>query len=121
MTTNTEKLAARRAVKNAVKKGSLIPQPCEVCGEPAEAHHEDYKKRLEVRWLCKIHHLDALKIRELAFSGIPQKEIAASYGLSKGHVSMIVNGRTWNTRPYARKQRTPTLRQIRAVGHRQGT
>ena len=32
-------------------------QPCEICGAPiAEAHHDDYSKPWEVRWLCKRHH-----------------------------------------------------------------
>jgi hypothetical protein len=47
---------ARRAVGSAVKRGKLVPQPCEVCGAEAQAHHEDYTKPLEVRWLCYKHH-----------------------------------------------------------------
>ena len=35
----------------------LERQPCEVCGEKAEAHHPDYSKPLDVRWLCKRHHM----------------------------------------------------------------
>jgi hypothetical protein len=39
--------------------GRLIRQPCEVCGEKkVEAHHDDYDKPLDVRWLCKAHHTD---------------------------------------------------------------
>ncbi len=49
------KKAARRAVTYAISTGSLIPQPCEVCGEKAWAHHDDYTKPLEVRWLCPVH------------------------------------------------------------------
>ena len=31
--------------------------PCEVCGElKVEAHHDDYYKPFEVRWLCGHHH-----------------------------------------------------------------
>jgi hypothetical protein len=55
-----EKAAARTAVMTAIRNGSLIRQPCEVCGEPkAQAHHEDYSKPLEVRWLCFRHHREA--------------------------------------------------------------
>lgn len=37
-------------------KGTLKRQPCEVCGRKGEAHHEDYKKPLEIIWLCHKHH-----------------------------------------------------------------
>jgi DNA-directed RNA polymerase subunit RPC12/RpoP len=47
---------AHGIVSAAVRSGELLPQPCEVCGETAEAHHEDYEKPLEVNWLCKKHH-----------------------------------------------------------------
>jgi hypothetical protein len=49
--------AARAAVYNAVKRGSLVRLPCEVCGEPkSQGHHDDYSKPLSVRWLCRTHH-----------------------------------------------------------------
>lgn len=46
------------SVANAIRDGKLIPRPCEVCGteEFVHAHHEDYSKPLEVKWLCGIHH-----------------------------------------------------------------
>lgn len=50
------KARARRMVSNAVRDGRLIPLPCESCGAKAEAHHPDYSKPLEVRWLCFAHH-----------------------------------------------------------------
>lgn len=45
-------------VRTAVKYGKLEKQPCEVCGttKNVDAHHDDYEKPLEVRWLCKSHH-----------------------------------------------------------------
>ena len=51
---------ANRIVERAVKKGVLIPQPCEVCGaiELIGGHHDDYNKPLTVRWFCKKHHFD---------------------------------------------------------------
>lgn len=56
---NRVKRAADAVVKTARRAGTLIPQPCEVCGlrqSKSEAHHEDYAKPLEVRWLCRYHH-----------------------------------------------------------------
>jgi hypothetical protein len=45
-------------VERAVSKGILIPQSCEICHgtDNVQAHHDDYSKPLEVRWLCKKHH-----------------------------------------------------------------
>lgn len=54
-----EKIAARTAVNNAVWRGKLIRQPCEVCGAlEVHGHHDDYSKPLEVRWLCPKHHTE---------------------------------------------------------------
>lgn len=50
--------AARIAVGNALRDGKLDRQPCEVCGERAQAHHDDYSKPLDVRWLCPTHHAE---------------------------------------------------------------
>lgn len=51
---------AREAVKNALKDGRLIRQPCTVCNNPkSEAHHDDYRKKLSVKWLCFKHHREA--------------------------------------------------------------
>jgi hypothetical protein len=51
-----EKAKARNAVSNALRDGRILRQPCEVCGAKAQAHHDDYSKPLEVRWLCFQHH-----------------------------------------------------------------
>lgn len=57
---NREKWAARRAVASAIKGGRLVRMPCEVCGEcRSEAHHVDYSRPLDVRWLCFRHHREA--------------------------------------------------------------
>ena len=48
---------ARSAVARALKTGTLIRGVCEICGNTeTEAHHNDYTKQLEVRWLCVLHH-----------------------------------------------------------------
>lgn len=56
-----------QAVERAIKKRILVPQPCEVCGvvknrsdgqRDVVAHHDDYNKPLDVRWLCKVHHAE---------------------------------------------------------------
>lgn len=57
---NRTKQIARSRVKTAIKNGTLIPKPCEVCKsqQDIEAHHDDYNKFLSVRWLCKRHHIE---------------------------------------------------------------
>ncbi len=55
---------ACRAIRKAIREGKLTPKPCEICGEPrTQAHHEDYSKPLEVKWLCKNHHVEADEAR----------------------------------------------------------
>lgn len=56
---NPDQYKANTAVSNAVRDGRLIKMPCEVCGaDKAQAHHDDYLKPLDVRWLCREHHLE---------------------------------------------------------------
>jgi hypothetical protein len=56
-TRNPEKYKAHCKVNNAIRDGKLNPHPCQVCGsQPAHAHHDDYSKPLDVRWLCPKHH-----------------------------------------------------------------
>jgi ribosomal protein S27AE len=55
---NPKRFSAMQAVQTAVRNGSLLRKPCEVCGEgKSEAHHDDYTKPLNVRWLCRLHHV----------------------------------------------------------------
>jgi len=56
-----EKVAAHRIVAAAIASGELTVEPCEVCGATdtmIDAHHDDYSKPLEVRWLCREHHME---------------------------------------------------------------
>ena len=54
-----ERWSARLQTREAVKKGLIKKLPCEVCGElSVQAHHyRGYDYPLEVKWLCKAHHL----------------------------------------------------------------
>lgn len=52
------KYKAHCMVNNAIRGGKLFPEPCEVCfcTHDLHAHHDDYLKPLNVRWLCAAHH-----------------------------------------------------------------
>ena len=45
-------------VNYAIRSKKLFKEPCEVCGtdKNIHAHHDDYLKPLNVRWLCAVHH-----------------------------------------------------------------
>lgn len=69
----------RLAVYKAIKNGELIKTPCEVCGGlPSEAHHTDYTKPLQVRWLCRGHHAD--QHRSKPRKKPPQKLLQVHFG-----------------------------------------
>lgn len=53
---NPEKKRAHLLVKRALKSGKLHRHPCFVCGNKAQAHHDDYSKPLDVIWVCPKHH-----------------------------------------------------------------
>lgn len=53
------KARAHSATWNALNGAKITKQPCEVCGKKkVQAHHDDYSKPLEVRWLCAKHHAE---------------------------------------------------------------
>lgn len=48
---------AQQAVYRARVSGKVKKYWCEVCHSlNVVAHHDDYRKPLEVRWLCRSHH-----------------------------------------------------------------
>lgn len=52
------KYRAHSIVRRAIKSRNLFRMPCEVCGsdKSIHAHHDDYLKPLNIRWLCAAHH-----------------------------------------------------------------
>ena len=59
-----DRVRAHWALRRVKDRGIIKQQNCEVCGLPnTQAHHTDYLKPLEVKWLCPAHHkLEHLKI-----------------------------------------------------------
>jgi hypothetical protein len=55
---NPEAYKAQTAVGNAVRDGKLTRGLCAMCGSKnnIHAHHRDYRKPLDVVWLCAACH-----------------------------------------------------------------
>lgn len=54
---NEDKIKAQNLIATEIRAGRLTPFPCELCGKfPTDAHHDDYAKPYEIRWLCRKHH-----------------------------------------------------------------
>ena len=55
---NPIKYKAHTIVNHAINAKFIIKQPCEICGctTRLHAHHDDYSKPLDIRWLCAEHH-----------------------------------------------------------------
>lgn len=57
-----ERAVARHRVWSEIRSGRMARGRCEVCGaEYTHAHHDDYSRPLEVRWLCPVHHKEVHK------------------------------------------------------------
>lgn len=80
---NPEIVRARHDVRQALRHGKMEkPEHCELCGvrKATEAHHEDYRKPLEVWWLCRKCHGRAHEgkvVVDLVLVWDPQLESAA--------------------------------------------
>lgn len=54
---NPDGAIAHNRLWKAIIAGRIIRQSCEICDEPkTHAHHDDYSKPYDVRWLCAKHH-----------------------------------------------------------------
>ena len=55
---NREKTRAQNQLNYALRMGRMQRLPCEKCGssEKVHAHHHDYSKPFDVRWLCYLCH-----------------------------------------------------------------
>lgn len=70
---NPAKRIAHGIVGYAIHSGTLTQKPCESCGAfPTHAHHDDYSRPLDVRWLCPpchaAHHKAERQARQAAES-----------------------------------------------------
>lgn len=57
---NEQRLKAncRSYLNTYLKRGVINKQPCIICNNMnTEAHHEDYTKPLDVKWMCRECHL----------------------------------------------------------------
>ena len=63
-----DRTAAYSAVARAVRSGTLVrPEKCQGCEQAANlnAHHENYKRPLEVIWLCARCHMHHHHVRNV--------------------------------------------------------
>lgn len=113
------KYAARTRLTSALEKGRIErPDNCGECGTkgPVDAHHDDYTRPLDVRWLCTRCHVAADKARRrgTTIGRIPEpsedifsaREAAAYLGLNYLHLlRQAKKGRVRTTRGEGRQAR----------------
>ena len=58
VTKNRSKKNIHVQTSHAIRSGLIKKKNCEVCNESylVDAHHDDYNKPLNIRWLCRKHH-----------------------------------------------------------------
>lgn len=59
---NPNKIKTHRLLATEIRAGRIKREACEICGNSkTDAHHDDYFKPLNVRWLCRKHHIELHK------------------------------------------------------------
>ena len=94
-----EQRQAHAAVAKLRRRGLLVTMPCELCGSrPTEAHHDDYGKPDEVRWLCSIHHAyaDADRRRRLGLQRATVPEFARNTDRTVRKIRAARKARKWS-------------------------
>ena len=87
---NPARYAVHLAVRPALASGRLARQGCKVCGSPAvDAHHACYAAPLDVRWLCRCHHVRLHRGGEDLFATGSKR--ADAEGKEAGHVGLMTN------------------------------
>lgn len=119
MHTPEEALKRGRAwslVRRAIRDGFLTPAPCESCGaERSEAHHDNYDKPLDVRWLCnkchkKEHTGEAHPHLPSQMTSEELREILGRLGLSQRQAARIVGAHERSMRQWvAQNAKIPML------------
>ena len=76
------------------RRGTVVPGKCEACnkGDYIQAHHEDYSKPTEVKWLCAACH----KKVHLIKSGMQRKK----FNPYKNPLDKIKQPKVPNDSPY---------------------
>lgn len=94
-----ERYTAEKRVSSAIRSGKLISRPCEVCGgTKSQAHHDDYSKPLDVRWLCAVHHKEADRNRRIQEKSILHVVAVEPAHQREGHHDAPPNNHTFPSR-----------------------
>ncbi len=73
---NRKAQRARQSITEAIKRGTLHRQPCEVCGSlESQSHHYSYDNPYAIMWRCKDHHQHA---RPHRLKGAPIQSVGKS-------------------------------------------
>lgn len=72
-----KRAGCRTHTRTLIERGSLVPQPCEVCGDPnVQPHHRNYDDPRDIQWLCEAHHHDEHRRLESSTARAKEEESA---------------------------------------------
>lgn len=76
-----ERNRARMDLRNAIRRGDVVRQPCQTpgCSRKAQAHHNDYSKPLEVEWYCQPCHMAAFHSKTADISDSPEEAFKLAF------------------------------------------
>lgn len=103
---NPKKARVESWTRKAVRRGLIVKKPCEVCQSErfVVAHHDDYDRRAEIRWLCRVHHHEWHQLNGEGANAHTAEKFCREHRSASGVVGVVRRRSGWRAVIYVNRK-----------------